>query len=143
MKLSSATDVKYVCFIKIYFKADIDLQLLRQSVANLATRHILPFTTCERRVIDEEVERDSRLIYGDSWQGYRRFVRRNSFADVDVRQTGDKRDVSGGRLCRLNSLQTFECKNFSRAARAHRTILLFYKNVLIRTHRAFVYSAYC
>src|SRR3989344_845152 len=132
--------MEYFCLIKIYFEPDVDLQLLHQPIAYLPAGHILPLLPCEGRVVNEEVECDSRLVYGDSRQGRCRFVGRDSLADVDVGKAGNKRDVASRCFSDFNALQSFKRKHFRRAAGACRSVRLFYKNLLIRPERSRIYT---
>ena len=50
---------------EIHLESHVDFKLAFKTVANLTARHVLPFATCKRRIIHEEVKGDGRLINGD------------------------------------------------------------------------------
>ena len=60
------------------------------------------------------------------------------FADVNVRQSGDKRDIAGVRSFRFRFLQPVESENFGYFAGACFSVRLFNENVPVRGNGAVI-----
>jgi hypothetical protein len=84
---------------------DVALELLVQPVAHLPRRDVLPFLAGEGRVVDDEVDRDGRLLDADPLEALGVLGVGDRRADLDAFEAGQRDDLAGGRGLDLDALE--------------------------------------
>ena len=79
---------------KINFQADVSLQFAFEALADLAARDEGAFASGKRRIVDQELQRNGRLVHFYGRKRRRRLIISDSFANIDVGDAGDGDDVA-------------------------------------------------
>src|SRR3989344_5469303 len=140
VELAASVHFKIFAGRKIDFEPDVYLELLFQTRAYLPAGDKLALAAGERRVVDQKIEADGRLINRDGRERLGVLLRANCFADVDVRQAGHQYDVAGGRILHLHAVKTFKRKHFKHALRARWRVEVLYKHIRSRFKDAVINS---
>ena len=82
----------------LHAQRDVPLELLVQTLAHLTRRDELPFLAGEGRVVDDEVDRDRRLLDGDALEPFRMLDVRDRQSDLDALEPGQRDDLARLRL---------------------------------------------
>ena len=105
MKFTTSGNFEALCRVSIFYtKADIGVQLTVQTVTKMTGSDVFTFLSGERAVIYHEVHGDRRL--GDLLERnrLRLFRRTQGITDMDIRDTGDRYDLTDGRVLYFDSL---------------------------------------
>ena len=81
---------------------------LVESIADLARRHVLPFFARERRVVDDVVDGNRRLLDGDSLEPLRVLDVRERQPNLDALDACQRDDLAGESLRDLDAIQSIE-----------------------------------
>src|SRR3954468_12738218 len=77
------------------FQRDVALELLVETIANLSRRDVLAFLSSERRIVDEEVDADGRLLDGDTFETLGMLEVRDRQADLYPLEARERDDFTG------------------------------------------------
>src|SRR3989344_2077425 len=148
VQFSPSIDLKKIIITEINFQPDVDLKLALQALAYLAAGHKFAFPARKRRVIDQEVQRDGRLIHVDGWQGLCVWGGTNGLADIAVGDAGDhhniprphtKRPIAFG--LNVNPIHSLEREYFINFPGSGLASCFFDINGLAGSHSSVPYSA--
>ena len=113
MKHATAGNNPLAVFLALaHAKCKILIQLLHQTVVDVAGSNKLTFLTEERRVINGEEHTHRRFINGNRRQRFRIFVIADRISDFESFDTYQRTDVTGRHFLHLYTAHTFECMQF-------------------------------
>src|SRR3989344_2507056 len=111
MELTAAGHAEHISRVKIDTQTHVDLKLSRKALAQLSRGDELAFAAGERRIIDEKIQCNGRLVYGYRGQGFGPRIGGDRFPDVDIGKPGDDDDVARrGTFC-LKALEPMEAEH--------------------------------
>ena len=94
MQYAAAGDLERFSVDILYPQRDIALDLLEQTLAQLAAADILALLAEKRRIVDAEHHRDGRLVDRDGRHGLRRFGVADRVGDIDIGDADDRAEVA-------------------------------------------------
>ena len=96
MQHASSADYPLVggAFLELHSQSEVLLQLLVESVADVAAGAEFPFFAEEGRVVDGEKHRHGRFVDGDGRHGFRSLEVADGVADFEVAESDDGANVS-------------------------------------------------
>ena len=138
MEFATAGHFESVASGEVDTQADVDLELFLETVPDLARGHELSFAAAERRAVDQEVERDGRLVDRDRRKWLYILIVDDGFADEDIGESGDEHDVTRLHFGRLLFLESAECVHLGDLARAGFTARLLHEHGVTHLERTVV-----